>query len=151
MPIEIRSITVAEVEQSGAMTKLLAQYASESSSPEFGKVEACFPMYHAMETSGSLHIIGAFSPDLVGLAVLIVYGLPHYGGYRVCAMESFFVLPEARETGAGLKLLRAAESKACDLDARALMVSAPAGGRLQEVLPRQGYRHSSSIFVRALP
>lgn len=31
-----------------------------------------------------------------------------------------------------------------------MMVSAPAGGRLAEVLPRSGYRETNRVFLRAL-
>ncbi|WP_158271564.1 GNAT family N-acetyltransferase [Pseudomonas sp. HMWF032] len=150
MGLIIRSCTVAEVEQSGALQELLAAYGAESSISELGKVNASFEQYRQMEASGALHIIGAFGPELIGLASLLVYGLPHYAGRRVCAMESFFVAPAARRGGAGLKLLRAAEAQARELGAAALMVSAPVGGRLASVLPRTGYRETNRVFVRGL-
>jgi GNAT superfamily N-acetyltransferase len=150
MRVIIRPCTIAEVEQSGALAELLAAYGQESSVPELGEVNASFEQYRQMEASGALHIIGAFGPELVGVASLLVYGLPHYAGRRVCAMESFFVAPAARRGGAGLKLLRAAEAKARELGAAALMVSAPVGGRLASVLPRSGYRPTSQVFVRGL-
>lgn len=150
MRVIIRPCTVAEVEQAGALQELLAAYGAESSVAEAGPVEANFDMYRQMEASGALHIVGAFGPELVGLASLLVYGLPHYAGRRVCAMESFFVAPGARRGGTGLKLLRAAEAQARELGAAALMVSAPVGGRLASVLPRTGYRETSRVFVRGL-
>ena len=148
--IDIRPCTVAEVEAAGALQELLAAYGAESAIPEIGSPNAHFETYRLMESAGALHIIGAFAPDLVGVAVLLAYGLPHYGGRRVCSMESFFVAPDTRRTGAGLKLLRAAEAKARELGAAALLVSAPVGGRLARVLPRTGYRETSRVFVRGL-
>lgn len=145
-----RPCTVGEVEQAGALQELLAAYGDESSIAEFGTVSACFDTYRAMEAAGALHIIGAFAPDLVGLASLLVYGLPHYAGRRICTMESFFVAPAARRGGTGLKLLRAAEDRALELGATALMVSAPVGGRLARVLPRTGYRETNRVFLRGL-
>ena len=148
--VNIRKCTVAEIEQAGALRDLLEQYGVESSSPEFGEVSPCFDLYRAMEAGGGLHILGAFAPGLVGFAAVIAYGLPHYAGRRVCAMESFFVDLDHRHTGAGLRLLAAAEDLARELGAVALMVSAPTQGRLEQVLPRRGYRHSSQVFVRGL-
>lgn len=150
MGVVIRICTVAEVEQAGALQELLAAYGVESSIPELGEVSASFEAYRQMEASGALHIVGAFGPELIGLASLLVYGLPHYAGRRVCTMESFFVLPGARRGGAGLKLLRAAENHARALGAHAMFVSAPAGGRLASVLPRTGYRETNRVFVRGL-
>src|SRR5690606_25759760 len=94
--IDIRPCTVADVEAAGALGELLGSYAAESSMPELGPVSAQFEAYRAMEAAGAVHVIGAFGPGLVGVATLLVYGLPHYGGRRVCSMESFFVLPAAR-------------------------------------------------------
>lgn len=148
--IEIRTCTVTDIEQASSLQHLLASYGHESSIPELGEVCANFDMYRAMEGTGLLHIVGAFGPDLIGFAVLIVYGLPHYNGRMVCSMESFFVAPEARRSGAGLKLLRAAEGKAKELGASALLVSSPVNGRLAKVLPRSGYRETNRIFIRGL-
>jgi len=146
----IRTCTVAELEKAGALPELLAAYGDESRIPEFGEVNACFETYQSMEASGALHIIGAFAPGLVGLASLLVYGLPHYAGRRICAMESFFVAPHARKNGVGIKLLRTAEIRAHELGATALMVSAPVGGRLAMVLPRSGYRETNQVFLKVL-
>lgn len=146
----IRACTVAEVERAGALPELLAAYGDESRIPEFGEVDACFATYRTMEASGALHILGVFGPDLVGLASLLVYGLPHYAGRRICAMESFFVEPAARRHGTGIKLLRAAEARALELGASALMVSAPVGSRLAMVLPRSGYRETNQVFLKGL-
>lgn len=146
----IRKCSVAEIEKAGALSELLLAYGKESSIPEFGGISANFHTYRQMEVGGALHVIGVFAPELVGLATLLLYALPHYGGRRICAMESFFVAPEARGGGTGIKLLRAAESLAADLGAKALMVSAPVGGRLASVLPRTGYRETNQVFLRAL-
>lgn len=146
----IRACTIAEVEQAGALSELLAAYGNESRIPEFGEVSACFEAYRVMEASGALHILGVFAPDLVGLASLLVYGLPHYAGRRICAMESFFVAPAARRGGTGINLLRAAEARARELGAAALMVSAPVDGRLASVLPRSGYRETNRVFLKGL-
>jgi GNAT superfamily N-acetyltransferase len=146
----IRICTIAEIEQCGALPELLAAYGEESSISELGEVNPCFETYRAMEASGVLHIVGAFAPGLVGLASLLVYGLPHYSGRRICAMESFFVAAAARRGGTGINLLRAAEARARELGATALMVSAPVDGRLASVLPRSGYRETNRVFLKGL-
>lgn len=148
--IVIRPCTLEEIEQSATLPELLAEYGEESSIPEFGEISARMDIYRGMEASGALHAIGAFSPELVGVATLLIYGLPHYAGRPVAAMESFFVSPAARRFGTGIKLLRAAEQRAQDLGATVLMVSAPVGGRLAQVLPRTGYRETNRVFVRGL-
>lgn len=146
----IKRCTVADIEAAGTLPDLLDAYGNESRIPEFGEVSASFDVYRAMEASGALHILGVFAPELVGFASLLIYGLPHYAGRRICTMESLFVMPNARTGGAGLKLLRAAEMLASDLGGTALMVSAPVEGRLAEILPRAGYRETNRVFLRAL-
>ena len=146
----IRPTTVAEVHVAGMLPDLLAAYAAESSIPELGEVCPAFDTYYGMEAAGALHLIGAFDTELVGLVSMLVYGLPHYANRRICTLESFFVMPGARHGGTGIKLLRAAEARAVELGAAALMVSAPAGGRLAQVLPRSGYRQTNEVFLRAL-
>lgn len=147
----IRPCTVAEIEQAPRLDALLAAYGEESHIPELGEPEPCFATYRAMEAAGAVQIIGAFAPDLVGVVILLVYGLPHYAGRKVGTLESFFVLPEARQSGAGMKLLHAAEARAAELGANGLLVSAPLDGRLDAILPRSGYRASNRIYVRSLP
>lgn len=148
--MEIRRCTVADIEQAEHLRAVLDSYGAESAMPEMGEVKADFAAYRAMEAAGMLHVIGAFDPELIGFITLLHYRLPHYGGRGVCSSESYFVTPERRNTGAGLRLLRAAEDKARDLGASALLVSSPAGGRLAQVLPRAGYRESNRVFVRGL-
>lgn len=146
----IRACTVAEIEQSATLEDLLSAYEQESHIPELGSVGANMAAYRDMEARGAMHAVGAFSPELVGLATLLIYGLPHYAGRMVAAMESFFVMPSARRGGIGIKLLRAAEQRASELGATALLVSAPVGGRLEKVLPRTGFRETNRIFLRVL-
>ena len=148
--MEIRECSIAEVESAKILDLLLSSYGEESSMPELGKPDACFATYRAMEASGSLRIIGAFNPDLVGVAFLLVYGLPHYAGRLVGTLESFFVLPSERQRGAGMKLLRAAEDMARDMGAVALMVGAPVGSRLDTVMQHSIYRPTNRVFTRAL-
>lgn len=142
---------MAEVEASPMLPALLAAYAEESRIPEIGTPEANFASYRAMEAAGSLRIVGAFAPGLVGFAVLLVYGLPHYTGRMVGSLESFFVSPEDRRRGTGMKLLHAAEDLAAELGATALLVGAPIGGRLDRVLEHTvGYRPTNRVFTRSL-
>lgn len=146
----IRRITIAELEQAPFLDEFIAAYGDESSIPEIGDPEPCFETYRAMEASGVLHVLGAFAPDLVGVASVLVFGLPHYAGRKIASMESIFVMPSARRSGAGLGLLRAAEQCAREQGAKALMVSAPVGGRLAAVMSKTEYRETSRVFAKGL-
>jgi GNAT superfamily N-acetyltransferase len=148
--LTIRRSTVAEIEQSPNITQLLAEYADESAIAGIGVPMAQLESYHQMEAAGLLHAIAAWQgTHLVGFVTLISGVLPHYG---VCTAttESFFVARASRKTGAGLGLLREAEHLAKDLGAKGLLVSAPFGGRLAEVLPKAGYTETNRVFFRGL-
>lgn len=148
--ITIRLCTVAELEQSSAFSALLEQYAAECCIPELGKPHARLDIYRAME-AGGMQVIGAFSDgELIGVATVISYGLPHYDARRIAVTESLFVRPDARAGGTGTKLLHFCEDYAREIGAIAFMVSAPAGERLSWVLPKCGYRETNQVFLKAL-
>lgn len=95
-----------------------------------------------------LHVFSAATDfDLVGFITVLAPVLPHYG-VPVAVSESFFVAKAHRKTGAGLKLLRAAEDMARSLGSPGLLVSAPFAGDLFHVLPHVGYVESSRIFFK---
>jgi hypothetical protein len=73
--------------------------------------------------------------------------LPHYGR-TVAVSESFFVAKAHRASMAGLKLLAAAEALACRIQSPGLLVSAPSGGRLAELLPKCGFVETNRVFFR---
>lgn len=149
--VEIRTCTVAEIEAAPNIAEVLAEYARDSSLPELGQGQAQFDAYRALEASGMFHPIGAFdSRRIVGFILPIVVKLPHYG-VVAATVESFFVPLACRSKGLGLKLLAFAEDLARRLGAKALLISAPIGSRLAQVLARRKrYRHSNNTFVVAL-
>ena len=148
--VVIRRCSVSELEQSPRLADLLDAYARESHIPELDEPCARLDLYKAMEASGAMHVIGVFAGDLVGLATILVYGLPHYDARLIAVTESLFVLPDARHGGTGTKLLQFCEAYAKELGAIAFMVSAPAGERLSWVLPKCGYRETNQVFLKAL-
>ncbi len=149
--ITIRACSVEEIEQAGALEILLEAYAQESSIPELGEASADMDTYRDFEARGAMHTIGAFAPELVGVATVLIYGLPHYAGRRIASMESLFVLPSARRNGTGMRLLQAAKDLARDFGAPGLLVSAPVGSRLDKVLQRTAdCRETNHIFLMGL-
>jgi GNAT superfamily N-acetyltransferase len=73
--------------------------------------------------------------------------MPHYS-VRIAVGESFFVSAEHRKTGAGLKLLKAAEDYAKEINSSGLLISAPLGGNLAEILPHVGYVETNRVFFK---
>lgn len=147
---QIKVSSVAEMESAPNLGVLFAEYTRESAVPGLGNHNVQFEAYRAMEAAGILHMLAAFKgPNLVGFIVMILTVLPHFGK-MAATTESFFVASEARGGGTGLKLLRLAEDHARTLGASAFFATAPVGGRLDAVLPRQGYSEASRVFFKDL-
>lgn len=112
-----------------------------------GKLET----YRSMEASGMLHAFGAFHGEqLVGFLSLIMPIMPRYST-MIAVSESYYVLREYRSTGAGLRLLKAAEDLAFGRGSPGIYVSAPWGGALGTVLERRGYTASNVIYFKKAP
>lgn len=145
-----RKCPFSEVESNPNFEALLAEYAAEAAMgglPEPGKK---LDTYRLIETSGFFHIFCAFDGErLVGFIAVIMPVMPHYG-VQIAVAESYFVSKAHRMGGAGLKLLHMAEAFAGEQGSPALLVTAPSGGKLAEVLPRVGYRETNRVFMRRL-
>jgi GNAT superfamily N-acetyltransferase len=97
-----------------------------------------------------LQTFGAYYGSLlVGFVTVLTHIMPHYG-VPISITESFFVAGSHRKTGAGYKLLRAAERYAKDRGSSGLLISAPSGGRLAEVLPKAGYKETNVVYFKRL-
>jgi GNAT superfamily N-acetyltransferase len=148
--MEIVRSRVADVMDAPAFQKLAAEYEAEALIDGMPAPAARFEAYEALETAGMLHVFAAtVEGGLVGFISVLVASLPRYGR-PIAVSESFFVAKEHRKTGAGLRLLKAAENEARARGCPGLLVSAPADGTLSQVLPRVGFRESSRIFFKRL-
>lgn len=144
----VKKSTVAEVEAAPTFADLLAEYAAESAIAGLPPPSAKMVTYRQLEAGGLLHVFGAtVEGQLVGFISVLAAPLPHYG-MSVAVSESFFVARAHRGTGAGVKLLRAAEARAREIGSPGLLVSAPYEGDLFHVLPRLGYTEASRVFFR---
>lgn len=150
MTITIRQISVDQFEQADNLVELFAEYAVESSIAGLGQINVQMDTYRRMEHLNALHTFAAHrGNEMVGFLSFLVSVLPHYGALTATC-ESFFVAKSARAGGTGLRLLKAAENHAKALGAVGLLVSAPAGGSLAQVLPRTGYQHTNQVFFKGL-
>ena len=129
---------------------LLDAYAAECGNTGIGTPEMQVNTYRALEASGALKIAAAYHDgELAGFLFYLLAVLPHYGRL-VAVSESYFVDPARRDTGAGLALLRAAEAGATDAGAVGLLMSAPAGGRLDRMLAASRYEHTNAVWFKRL-
>lgn len=148
--MEIQSATVDELLAAPNWWALVEEYAAECGNTGIGKPEMQVDTYRALEAAGVLKIAAAYhNAELVGFQFFLLSVLPHYGKL-VAVSESIFVTPAHRESGAGLALLNAAESAALEAGAVGLLMSAPAGGRLDRLLAAKRYEHTNTIWFKRL-
>ena len=141
---------VADIEASPDFPALADEYAAETLLDGMPPPTARWPSYHALEDAGMLSVFAATEGDaLLGFISVLATPLPRYTE-PVAMCESFFVAKAYRRTGAGLRLLRAAERKAREIGSRGLIVNAPYSGRLFEVLPRLGYAEAARVFFKRM-
>lgn len=146
--MNIRPCKIAEILEAPNFDALVDEYADESSIDGLPRPKAKVELYMALEATGLTRSFGAFDGDvLCGFVVVLAPVLPHYGA-TVCTTESLFVAKSHRSSGAGLSLLREAEKIAKELGSPGLLVSAPFGGVLAQVLPRSGYRQTNAVFFK---
>ena len=146
--LTIRACTISELMGVSNFNDLLEEYAEESSIPGLPKPSAKLDLYVNLETHGGMYTMCAlYDGVLIGYISVLAPVLPHYSAL-VAVTESFFVAKEHRKTGAGIKLLRAAEDYAKSLKSPGLLVSAPFGGSLSDVLPRVGYAETNRVFFK---
>lgn len=148
--IEVRRITFGELESEPNFRWLIEAYAEESQISGLPPANYQSELYHKMEATGTFHVLGAYRDgEMVGFVNFLVTSLPHYG-LKVATTESIFVAQEFRRTGAGVKLIREMEKISAELGAIGVLVSAPFGGRLAEVMPGLKYRQTNQIFFKAI-
>lgn len=148
MPLSIKECTIAELLAAPNSAAILEAYAAECAIEGLPKPVAKLDMYKVLQESGGLRVIGAFIGDiLAGYITILASIMPHYG-IVIAVTESFFVAPAYRRTGAGLMLLNEAEAYAKSVGCPGLLVSAPFGGNLAEVLPHRGYEETNRVFFK---
>lgn len=149
MSMIVKQCSVSEIECAPNFSALLEEYASyaiEGMPHPSVKMET----YKILEKTGTQYSIGAFLDGrLTGFMSILLSVIPHYGIIGAFS-ESLFVAMEYRKFGAGLKLIRAGEKIARDKGAPGLIISAPVGGALAEVLPEIGYSDTHILFFRKL-
>lgn len=144
----IASYTVAEMYNHEHFHELVAEYADECAIDGMPAPEYKMESYLQLEKVGALKTFAAFNNErLIGFIVLVSPVIPHYG-MLVTVIESVFVGKAFRKTGAGLRLIRAAEMHAKEIRSPGLLANAPYGGEAGNVLPSMGYTPVSCSYFK---
>ena len=148
--LHVGPCSIADIAAAPNLRAITEEFAAESLAAGLPRTAPNWDVYRALESAGLLHPISArLDGELVGF-IGVLFGPPPRH-VPVATTERFFVVKAHRKTGAGLKLLKAAEEKALALGSPALQVVAPFEGSLFRVLPRVGYRESNRVYLKMLP
>jgi GNAT superfamily N-acetyltransferase len=146
--LEVAPCRADDVRTAPNFAALKEEYAAECAIREIPWPQVSWQTYHSLEQAGVLHVYAArVDQRLVGFVVLITSQSAEYGVPLTCT-EAFFVAQASRATGAGLKLLAAAEARARALGSPGLAINAPLGGRLADLLPKCGFREVGRCFFK---
>lgn len=147
--MSVRKATFAQLEEHPDFPDLVAEYGAESAMPGLPHYKFDPAKYRNLCAAGLLHTRIAVNESyaVIGFVLVLVTMLPKYS-VPVAITEAFFVAKAHRMSGAGLRLLRVAEAIAAERAGGRLLVSAPFGGSLAEVLPRLGYAETNRVFFK---
>jgi L-amino acid N-acyltransferase YncA len=146
--VEITKSTADAITSAPNFQELIDEYAEESAIYGLPHPAVKIEMYKKLESSGTLNVWSAvLDGGLVGFIAVLCTVIPHYG-MSIAVSESYFVALKHRHTGAGLKLLRAAQDHVDKVKAPGFLISAPIGSNLAEVLPHVGYVATNTVFFR---
>ena len=137
-----------ELEAHPDFPRLVEEYAAESAVDGMPVPQVDAVEYRAREATGAQATFLAFyGEQLIGFLIAFTQKLRHYG-VQALVVDAFFVTPDLRSTGAGLRLLRAAEKLADAAHCCGTIAIAPLEGSLVEVLPRVGYAETNRVFFK---
>jgi GNAT superfamily N-acetyltransferase len=151
-PVTILPVSVATIFDAPNAADLIRTYAKECLIPD---AQPQRMTYEAMEHAGVLKCFVAYAgsegaPLIIGFVSVICAVMPHCGK-RLATVESLFVEPAYRDTGAGAGLIAAAEQCAADSGCLAITAAARVGSAFDKVLSRRtGYALTHSQHTRWL-
>lgn len=148
--LEIIGIPFSDIENDAELPVLLKEYGEECGIEGLPTPQARFESYRALQNSGSMNIIAAYyDKKLIGFVSILTPVMPHYS-IKLCVLESIFVAKDKRNTGAGIRLIKAAEQFSANAGSPGLLISAPYGGDLAELLPKMEYVETNRVFFKKL-
>lgn len=148
--MEIKQVTLSELIETPGFLDLVQLYEEESRNSSLPPCNPDYQQYTNLENLGAASFFKAeHNSELIGFSVLIVSPVPHYSAL-FGVLESLFVHATKRKTGAGLKLIRAAEKVAKSKGCLAVGVSAPVNGVLSAVLNSSKYTLSNLMYLKVL-
>ncbi|HQS14403.1 GNAT family N-acetyltransferase [Reyranella sp.] len=146
----VHSTTVAALEASSGFSELLQEYEAESLIPGVPSPAVNLESLRQLEEADAIHVLAATSEGrVIGYLAILAPFLAHYGR-AVAVCDSFIMSKAHRDTGDGLKLIRAAEDKAREIGAPGLLMTVDLASEWPELLWRIGYEERSRVFTKNL-
>lgn len=132
----IKECTVAELEAQPTFQALLDEYGQESRMIGMPEPKAKMSTYYTLEKNGSLVCFGGFvDGTLRGFVSVLSHEFQKYSA-PASVSESIFVSEPYRRTGIGHDLIRTAKRHAASKGSPVLLMTAPVGSALAELLEK---------------
>lgn len=145
--MEIAKVLMDAVVDAPEFPALIEAYDRECAIDGLPSPQAKLDSYRILELTGAIHVFSAVQDrELVGFITVAIPMSLHFT-VPLGVVESFYVSPVHRGQ-TGLRLLLAAEKQALACGSPGLLVSAPLGGRLCDLLPKLRYKPTSVIFYK---
>jgi len=110
-----------------------------------------WPMYHALDNSGSLFIYLAMQGDVcIGYSMNLVTNHLHYADLKYTQNDVLFIKKELRGSRVGLRLMKVTEDHARSLGCKLMLWHAKERTTLAALLPRLKYGVQDIIFSKEL-
>ena len=147
MIAEIVVSSIPELLAAPNLQEMMDAYAAEAALEGMPEPKANLDAYRAMDKWGLMHTLCAMvDGKIIGFILVLVNELPHYSAL-LASIESYFVLAQYRQSGAGIMLLKSAETHAFEKNAAGFMVSAACGGTLDKMMMRSMiYRKTHNVY-----
>jgi hypothetical protein len=148
--IDVHRCGIAEIIENANLAELRREFAAEvATCVQPSEINRLYG-YQTMERDGTVQAIGAFQDGMViGFITVLTPGTPRLGT-PVAAADGLFVGRQYRDTGAGLKLLKAAENYAAEIGSPVLLCGSLRDGPLSKILPRLGYVETNVVYSKEL-
>lgn len=146
----VTTVPFEELEHAPNLHDMLDEYSIESRLSGMPPPIPHMDSYHLLVKADLLTTLCAYEEDtIIGFLLLLVNMMPHYST-PVATVESFFVPQAHRSTGAGLKLLIAAQKIAQEKGAAGILVAAAVNSDFDRLMSSMySYTKSHNAYFRS--
>lgn len=148
--LTFKTMKPTEIWAAKGVQEIIAECYDECANKSMGIAKPDLEVYELYENVGAIKAVGVFDGEkIVGGVAVLISPMAHFST-RGAVVESLFLLPKYRHSGAGLRLLAEAKRIAKESGTPGLYISAPKNSRLEAMLNANGVKQTNSVFFEAV-